>query len=125
MGLDSFFRKPSKTDQIVEITFDPDVNLIGGMFSGHGSDGSFRGKCYESWVEPITGQSLYQEEIQNAAVKDMAAALESANLPVSVLRKMNSYFGDCSETEVAQHYRDLTRTFRAFADAGCNLYGWW
>ena len=36
-----------------------DINLCGGMMSGHGADGSFRGK----WYEPLMDELMQEEGI--------------------------------------------------------------
>ena len=45
MGLDNFFSKSEASPQ--EVTFSQELKLCGGMLSGNGSDGSFRGKVYK------------------------------------------------------------------------------
>ena len=117
MGLDSFFRK-SRDELGVELECDlpkfddPQPSLCGGMFSGHGFDGSFRGKVYAELVEDITGVSLYSEWIDNDIVKLMADKLDAA------CQRQEYVYGDSD-------LYDLARVFRAFADAGYSLTGWW
>jgi hypothetical protein len=76
VGLDNFAYK------LVPITAedDPrlaDINLCGGMFSGNGARGSFRGKVYGDMVESITGVSLYQSVISTGDVQTVAEELKA------------------------------------------------
>lgn len=105
MGLDNFWVKPGSDDPTgVDVGF----GLCGGLFSGDGGS-SFRGKVYENDVASITGESLYQERIDAETVRRMADDLE---------RAAESHQGDSSISRLA-------RMFRAHADAGHELVGWW
>lgn len=73
MGLDNYFVIEG-TDTVPILLPWPDVNLCGGMFSGHG-DGSFRGKVYADIVEQITGVSLYEDRLSTETLEEMADAL--------------------------------------------------
>lgn len=126
MGLDTYARQPfEKAEQsekvlkqarkIREAHFgEVGSALVGGMFSGHGGDGSFRGKVYDDDVERITGESLYQEEIDNTTVGEMADALEAA------LQE-----GDTVMVDGQNHLEPLALWFRAAADNGYTVNGWW
>jgi hypothetical protein len=59
MGLDNYFKRTVPSPDT--ITFPEGLRLCGGMFSGHGSDGSFRGKVYVQFFEQNLGVSLYSE----------------------------------------------------------------
>lgn len=107
MGLDSFWSK-SPTERVMDdITFTPELHLCGGIFSGNGA-GSFRGKVYAHIIQAATGVSIYQEWIDNETIKRMTTALEA--FPAS------DEDGDL---------QDLRRMFRAYADSGHGLVGWW
>lgn len=95
--------------------FKPELNLCGGMFSGHGS-GSFRGKVYNPVIEEIADVSLYQDEIPNETVRAIADKLEACPFEEA---PGNGY------GMTAEEYADLKRMFRAYADAGATLKGWW
>lgn len=105
MGLDSFWVYPDG-DDVKHPEFDPPLRLCGGMFSGNGS-GSFRGKVYDADIRVVTGQSLYREVIDNETVRLMAERLEMFS------------------TSESPEQKDLARMFRAYADAGFMLKGWW
>ena len=98
MGLDNIWIEP-KGRNLPPVTFDPPLALRVGMFTD--PDCSFRGKCYASYVEAVTGIDLY-EDLDNKTVIKVAAELEG----FVVLA------------------RDLARMFRAFGDAGYNLAAW-
>lgn len=122
MGLDSYFRDNNGKEMIVELG--RPINLAGGLFSGNGCDGSFRGKVYASLVEEVTGHSLYQEEISNKTVKEMAAklgAFASDETNEAKITYSNPYGYDITWQEV----KDLALMFRGFGDAGAKLVGWW
>lgn len=56
MGLDCYIVHGNDQDKAFTHKDDErlkDINLCGGMFSGHGSDGSFRGKTYEPLVDEL------------------------------------------------------------------------
>jgi hypothetical protein len=59
MGLDNFFKRSKNSPKNVK--FPEGLHLFGGMFSGHGSDGSFRGKVYDEFFSANTSVSLYQD----------------------------------------------------------------
>lgn len=113
MGLDSYFgiRQDNGEIESVKVVFEGRTpSLCGGMFSGDGCDGSFRGKVYDDYVTVVTGVSLYQVEIDNTTVRQMAAALRAkADL--------------MGEKYIEAH--DLALVFEKFGEAGCSLYGWW
>lgn len=129
MGLDSYFY-PNVADDMLDglpagwredYEF-PEVNLIGGMFSDNGSDGSFRGKCYDDFVEEVTSESLYQERIEASTVKQMAGAI------TNWLRDNESMTDDESGQLYGvrmQHLRDLGELFETAAAQDMILVGWW
>lgn len=59
--------------------FESVPSLAGGIFSGNGCDGSFRGKCYAGLVEEVTGYSLYEDELPPPVVLEMARMLREAS----------------------------------------------
>ena len=118
MGLDSFWKLPedSKPPQFKE-----PLRLCGGMLSGSG-EGSFRGKVYAGLIETITGESLYKEDISNDTVKKMADALDKTSYADAMKsREANEYGYEIGRAE----YGHLQEMFRAYADAGATLHGWW
>ena len=101
----------------VEPTFDPPLNLCGGIFSDNGS-GSFRGKVYEGVIQEVTNGevSLYVEQMPNADVRKISDAFNA----VSWIQPI------CTRHELStEGYLDLQRMFQAYADAGYCLAGWW
>ena len=120
MGLDSIWvmpgedREHDRTDELPY--FDPELHLITGILFD--TPRAFRGKTYNEIIERITGISLYQEEIHNEKVNQMAVALEE-----HVLTPEDKEYLYLDDKE--QEYTDLKRMFRAFADAGALLHGWW
>ncbi len=70
MGLDNFFQRP-KSDERPEPAW-PDFKVCGGMFSG--SNGSFRGKVYQGFIQKVTGKILYEYQSPES-VKEMAEKL--------------------------------------------------
>lgn len=107
MGLDNFWISP-ETNEPVSLPELDDLNLTQGLL-GDGGSSAFRGKVYNSTVELITGESLYQETIPNATVVKMAEKLSAA-------------------VETHRVYADvdkLAQMFTAHAAAGHDLVGWW
>jgi len=127
MGLDTYALQPFEQEddvnekQLMEAralreTHFKDLpgELIGGLFSGTGEDGSFRGKAYDADVEKLTGESLYQEEIDNESVKGMAECLNKA------VRN-----GKKVMVEHDDHLPILAAWFTVAADNGYTVNGWW
>jgi len=109
MGLDNFWYQndaPEGTPPM-GLSFDPPLNLCGGMFSAHG-EGSFRGKVYADLIHEVSEIDIYGD-LSNEQVKQIADALEfqltlaNPNLDI----------------------HDLARMFRAYADAGAVLVAWY
>tara|TARA_Y100000004_G_scaffold143082_1_gene162759 strand:+ start:465 stop:926 length:462 start_codon:yes stop_codon:yes gene_type:complete len=60
MGLDCYIRHGNDHDKAFTQEDDErlkDINLCGGMLSGSGSDGSFRGKVYEPLIDDLMSMS--------------------------------------------------------------------
>jgi len=58
MGLDCYIVHSNDREKPFTAEDDPrikDINLCGGMMSGHGADGSFRGKAYEPLMDELMG----------------------------------------------------------------------
>ena len=137
MGLDSFWLEPEKNDKgeydTMEVETDEPIQLCGGMMSGSGC-GSFRGKVYDDIVDGVTGESLYQEMINNETVRAMADALEAADYDTyygldkpktgEPLDNIQDVFAGSNQIS-REEFADLQRMFRLYADAGANLHGWW
>lgn len=124
MGLDNFWELPPEGE---EAKFDPPLNLCGGMLSSNG-EGSFRGKVYDSLIEAVTGESLYQEGIEAEIVSKMATVLSGTDFE-DLPEHFRGREGDvCSNGEgevTKQEYEDLRRMFSAYANLGAGLKGWW
>ena len=115
MGLDCIWMKSKDEKGFIEGEF----KLCGGMFSGSGNN-SFRGKVYHSFVEDITGVSLYGDretnEIPIETVKQMADDLEATVWQDSYIQNYDI---------IEEEFRDLVRMFRLHADAGHYLESSW
>lgn len=120
MGLDNFWEHPDIDDSACSLVFVPPLQLCGGMFSGNAA-GSFRGRVYAPLIEHATGVSLYEETIPNDTVRMMADALEGY-LKSHPPRTAED---DDDDLRWDAHLPDLCRMFRAYADAGFDLRGWW
>lgn len=78
MGIDTYASR--SPDDIVLTEEDrnafgkANIELCGGIFSGGGNDGSFRGKVYAMMILDITGVSLTQEWIPPETVREMYTA---------------------------------------------------
>lgn len=51
-------------------------SLCGGLFSGDGCGGCFRGKVYDEDIESVTGQTLYCEFLSPTTVAEMSRKLQ-------------------------------------------------
>jgi hypothetical protein len=112
MGLDSYWKNGDESGHV-----DGNFKVCGGMMSGQGND-SFRGKVYSSFVESITGVSLYQETITAETVQEMAQKMTS----LDAWRRLNN----CLIYKYhIDELNDFIRMFQLHADAGHSLIGWW
>lgn len=114
MGLDSIWKCSKR------VWFWRKPQLAAGLYSGHGQ-GSFRGGRYTDTVSALTPYSLYSEELSNAQVREIAAAL-AAHSHEAAMTKVREKGG--VELD-ADEYADLARVFRKYADAGASLTGSW
>lgn len=118
MGLDSFLF----AEKIGDCSFDIGGGLCGGMFSGDGSDGSFRGKAYNPLVEKVTGLSLYTQLGSPEFVAEIAEKLRNF---------LNELPEECNVVKVGkfeytrEEVESLTRLFEQAAEKGCKYCGWW
>lgn len=110
MGLDNFWRKDGESASV-----EGEFNLYGAGLTGFGND-SFRGKMYYRFIMDACNESLYQYEISNETVQDIAWSLES-----HTWRPEYEEIYDITEEE----FNDLRRMFRLHADAGHTLHGNW
>lgn len=97
MGLDTYAVDPEtgSLDEEQKRAFDrAHISLVGGMFSGDGSSGSFRGKVYSQIVFAATGVDLYTEEISAEKVYEMPADIKRA---IDDLVELEKFFRVCKE----------------------------
>ena len=114
--------------------FEKVPSLTGGMMSGNGNSGSFRGKCYAELVEEVTGYSLYEDELPPPVVNKMAVMLRQASdenplqvTPEQALEAMNAAckLGFIDTVELAYELHALACWFEACASQGYSVIGWW
>ncbi|WP_421387323.1 hypothetical protein [Agrobacterium tumefaciens] len=122
MGLDSYF-KVKNGDKFVDLAPDgrlSDVNLCGGLVSGNGSDGSFRGKVYDGFLKSVTGGdfSLYREEQGIESYGGVPSAIQSW-LEENPAAEGND-FG-----LTLQEICDLKTLFEVASEQHAILIGWW
>lgn len=114
MGVDTY-AQPSIDEELSEederAFQEAGISLCGGILSGRGNDGSFRGKVYAGLIEGITGESLYGEWIPPEVVAEMYQKLESCNL--------SDY------PEHVDEVINLRRFFKVCVDRNLGLHSWW
>ena len=110
MGLDNYWIMPGDKPHP---SFDPPLNLCGGLFSANGVE-SFRGKVYSKFCEEIMGINLYSESI---SPKDLLTAAEKLNCWMST----KSTYEEINEKEI----NDLYRMFFTYASLGASLESWY
>jgi hypothetical protein len=113
MGLDTFASRSSLVielnDEDIKAFQEANIELCGGIFSGNGNDGSFRGKAYVIMIADITGQNLFKGWIPPESVREMYAALMACDphkdfrendwygcIPEDIL-ELRKFFRVCSE----------------------------
>lgn len=114
MGLDTYalpseHGKLSKKD--MQAFKEAGIRLCGGILSGYGDDGSFRGKVYSDTIHKITGYSLYQDWIPPEDVVDMYQKLK--------LCRHEDYQGHEEDIE------NLRKFFKVCVERKLGLWGWW
>ena len=121
MGLDTF---ASRSPEDIELTGEDsqafeqaDIQLCGGIFSGNGNDGSFRGKMYVMMVLGITGESLYQDWIPPETVQEMYATLEACD-PEQAFQENGWH--RCSPVDILE----LRKFFKVCSERGLGLINW-
>ena len=96
MGLDCYIVKGNR-DEVFKDERLEDLNLVGGLFSGHGN-GSFRGKCYEEFVAHLTASSPGFWHLNDDEV------IQSDELRVYGLL-LREYLEDKGLSDLAKHLR--------------------
>lgn len=117
MGLDTFASHSPEdidlTDEDLQAFGEADIELCGGIFSGGGNDGSFRGKIYALMILDITGISLYQEWIPPETVTAMYKALLTCDPQ-----------GDYGFSNSPPDVVELRKFFKVCSDRGLGLINW-
>jgi len=94
MGLDTFAsRSPDDIDlneEDLQAFNKANIELCGGLLSGSGNDGSFRGKVYVMMILDITGESLHHGWIPPETVREMYKALMACD-PQQAYQKYDWY----------------------------------
>ena len=144
MGLDCYIVHGNDRDKSFTHEDDErikDINLCGGMMSGHGSDGSFRGKVYEPLIDDlmqheggiwhlegedahITSQEL--KEQADALGQLITAKLEDADELDEVLKDDTIIY----QSSIGYEYTfkevcDLETLFRVASERGAVMHVWW
>ena len=156
MGLDTFATVRGADGEWTPAPDEPfaGIHLVGGVFSGGAGSSSMRGKVYANVVGAATGESLFQERIEPAAVAEMARRLRAA---VEVAQRTGTRAGerevgaldengrlqldepgglrmeseeiavlDVAGEEIdAQEAEALARWFEVCAERGYAVEGWW
>lgn len=120
MGLDTFAsRSPHDielNDEDLQAFREANIELRGGIFSGGGNDGSFRGKVYTTLILDLTGFSLYQEwfppETVHLIFQALLACLPKEKAPPS---------HENNDNEVLE----LIKFFKVCSERRLGLINWW
>ncbi len=120
MGLDTFASRSPDDIELTEEDFKAfegaNLALCGGIFSGDGSDGSFRGKVYASYILEITDESLYQEWIPPQTVCEMYHALAAY--------ERSKWQDEQKDDPTESEHSDLCTFFKICCERGLGLIGW-
>ena len=119
MGLDSYFgRFVNGTLEEDEDIQWPEVNLTGGIMSGHG-DGSFRGKVYEDMFAAMTGDTLYHAKQSSEWVQQMSIAMIKFTADEQRLELLTNEWHD------KDHILGFVAMFACAAHNNLEYVGWW
>ena len=150
MGLDCYIVHGNDRDKAFTHEDDErikDVNLCGGMFSGGGSDGSFRGKVYEPIIQELSeGRHTWyiqQDEdayIPSVALKEQANLLaELIQAKIDIIEEEGETYDDDTiiyttssdytpfdgEEFTLKEIRDLETLLRVAAERGAVMVVWY
>jgi hypothetical protein len=140
MGLDCYIVKGNRDEEFKDERLE-NCTLTGGMGSGHGN-GSFRGKCYESFVASLVGEQegfwhINEDDcIPSDELERYANALDEyieqnlLGLPDDERFEWESTYNGYSTGGPIYDYRvkeikDLALMFRVAAEHKCVMEAWW
>ena len=135
MGLDCYVVKGNR-DEVFKDERLEDLNLTGGLFSGHGN-GSFRGGCYEEFVAHLTASSpgfwhLDEDEVIQTDELRVYGSLLREYLEDTGLNNMPDYhrFEWSAPRSLTYDYtvkeiKDLATLFEVAAENKCVMEAWW
>jgi hypothetical protein len=143
MGLDCYIVHSNDREKPFTAEDDPrikDINLCGGMMSGHGADGSFRGKAYEPLMDELMGDDgiwhmpedsfgvlpeWLKEQAQ--ALADLLHAIESdAKEEERTLSPETIIYQTRNDWEYTyQEVQDLELLLRCASERGAVMLCWW
>jgi hypothetical protein len=139
MGLDCYIQIDDKAFEHEDIK---DVNLCGGMFSGQGNNGSFRGKVYSPLMDHVLGQegTWYHEGDEVSSSCELVRQAEalaqflSAYSPGDRIKLPDRIIIDDETDEEhifeGEEYsydevKDLETLLRVAGENGATLHSWW
>ena len=139
MGLDCYIQIDDKAFEHEDIK---DVNLCGGMFSGQGNNGSFRGKVYSPLMDHVLGQegTWYHEGDEVSSSCELVRQAEalaqflSAYSPGDKIKLPDRIIIDDETDEEhifeGEEYsydevQDLETLLRVACENGATLHSWW
>jgi hypothetical protein len=144
MGLDCYIVHGNDRSKDFTAEDEPrikDVSLCGGIMSGHGADGSFRGKWYEPLIDELLETDyLWHIEGENAHItaqqlKEQAEALadllhsvesDAKHLEQTLEPETIVYKTDRMEAEYTyQEIQDLELLLRCASERGAVMVCWW
>ena len=121
MGLDSYLFR----EKVYDTEFKLPHRLYGGMFSGCGEDGSFRGEVYADIFYEATGMSLYVKRMSPEEVKQAAEKLDQWWQQMKNSPELEGILKS-SEFEVTpEEIEALVELFKQAAEKECQYAGWW
>ena len=140
MGLDCYIVKGNR-DEVFQDERLENCTLTGSMFSGHGN-GSFRGKCYETFVASLIGERdgiwhIDEDDfIPSDELERYANALDEyieqnlVELPDDEKFEWESTYDGYSTGGPIYDYtvkeiKDLALMFRVAAEHKCVMESWW
>ncbi len=116
MGLDGYFF----VKELGDTKFDLRRPLCGGIFSGDGSDGSFRAKCYQGILIDLTGYDLVTH-YTNEEVRKIANILR--NVYENDKDKIKEALSENHMSE--EEFLAFLDLFEQAAEKGCQYVPWY
>jgi hypothetical protein len=141
MGLDCYIVHANNRDEPFTYKDDErlkDINLCGGILSGGGSDGSFRGKVYEPLLDELMNtMGIWHKDEDDDYIVSADELKEQADTLADFIVAITEEHGDLDDHDTVyithdgwaeysyKEVKDLETLLRAAAESKAVMHVWW